>query len=64
MERFQSILLKFGTWASQNKYLSAIKDGFQNFMPFIIIGAVGILWSNVIVNAETGLGAFLVQLWP
>ena len=57
MERFQSILLKFGTWASQNKYLSAIKDGFQNFMPFIIIGAVGILWSNVIVNAETGLGA-------
>ena len=57
MENFQNVLIKMGTYASQNKYLSAIKDGFQDFMPFTIIGAIGILWSNVIVNAETGLGA-------
>ncbi len=57
MEKFQDVLIKFGTWASQNKYLSSIKDAFQNFMPFTIIGAIGILWTNVIVNETTGLGA-------
>ncbi len=57
MEKFQNVLMKVGTWASQNKYLSSIKDAFQSFMPFTIIGAIGILWSNVIVNADTGLGA-------
>lgn len=57
MEKFQNVLMKLGTMTSQNKYLSAIKNGFQNFMPFTIIGAIGILWSNVLVNSQTGLGA-------
>lgn len=57
MDNFQNGLLKLGTMASNNKYLSTIKDAFQEFMPFTIIGAIGVLWSNVLVNDQTGLGA-------
>lgn len=57
MEKLQDILIKFGTIASENKYLKSIKNAFQQFMPFTIIGAVGVLWSNVICNANTGLGS-------
>lgn len=59
MESFQNILMKVGSFAGQNRYLSAIKNAFQTFMPFIIIGAIGVLWSNVVCNDETGLGALL-----
>ena len=34
-----------------------IKDGFQNFMPATVSGAIGVLWTNVLVNESTGLGA-------
>lgn len=57
METFQNVLMKIGIFAGENKYLSSIKNAFQTFMPFIIIGAVGVLWSNVICNDQTGLGA-------
>lgn len=34
-----------------------MKNAFQNYIPFTIAGAVGILWSSVIVNDTSGLGA-------
>ena len=60
MEKFQEIMGVFGTWAQNNKYMTVIKNAFQNFMPFIIIAAVGTLWTSVLVNAKNGLGA----IWP
>ena len=57
MEKFSEVLMRIGNWCSDNKYLSSIANAFQTFMPFIIIGAIGVLWSNVIVNDSTGLGA-------
>jgi len=57
MEKFQEMLMRLGGWAGANKYMSTIKDAFQEFMPFTIIGAIGILWSNVLVNSATGLGS-------
>ena len=57
MDRMADILGRVGTWCGQNKYLSAIKNAFQSFMPLIIAGAVGVLWSNVLVNTDSGLGA-------
>lgn len=57
MERFQNVLAAFGGWAERNKYLSVIKNSFQSFMPFIIMAAVGTLWTGVLVNAKNGLGA-------
>lgn len=60
MEKFQNILAAFGAWADENKYLSVIKKAFQSFMPFIIMGAIGTLWTGVLVNQTNGLGA----IWP
>lgn len=60
MGKFQDSLAAFGAWAENNKYLSVIKNAFQSFMPFIIIAAVGTLWTGVLVNANNGLSA----LWP
>lgn len=41
---------RVGAVCGQNKYLRAITNAFQNFMPATIAGAVGVLWTNVIVN--------------
>ena len=57
MDAFADKLGRVGAWCGQNKYLNAIKNGFQNFMPATISGAVGVLWTNVLVNSQTGLGA-------
>ena len=57
MDAFADKLGRVGAWCGQNKYLNAIKNGFQNFMPATISGAVGVLWTNVLVNSSTGLGA-------
>ena len=42
---------------TQNKYINAIKNVFQNYMPISLTGAVGMLWTNVLVNENGGLGA-------
>lgn len=57
MDGFADTLGRVGAWFGQNKYLGAIKNAFQNFMPATITGAVGVLWTNVLVNESTGLGA-------
>ena len=57
MDAFADKLGAIGAWCGQNKYLGSIKNAFQNFMPATIAGAMGVLWTNVLVNADTGLGA-------
>ena len=58
MDAFADKLGRIGAWCGQNKYLSAIKNAFQNFMPATIAGAVAVLWTCVIVNKDSGLGIF------
>ncbi len=58
MDAFADKLGAVGAWCGQNKYLNAIKNSFQNYMPATISGAVGVLWSNVLVNETSGLGIF------
>ena len=58
MDKMADVLGRAGAWCGQNKYLSAIKNAFQNFMPLTIAGAIGVLWCNVLVNESTGLGIF------
>lgn len=55
-EKAMDVLGKAGMWCSQNKYLNAIKNAFIAYMPATIAGAFGVLWSNVLVNDQTGLG--------
>ena len=57
MDAFADKLGRIGAWCGQNKYLGSIKNAFQNFMPATIAGALGVLWTNVLVNKSTGLGA-------
>ena len=57
MDAFADTLGRVGAAFGQNKYLNAIKNAFQNFMPATITGAIGVLWTNVLVNSSTGLGA-------
>lgn len=54
---FQDILINVGTKLNSNKYLASIRDSFVELMPFTIIGSLAVLWSNVLVNESTGLGA-------
>ena len=58
MDAFADKLGRVGAWCGQNKYLNAIKNAFQNFMPATIAGAVAVLWTCVIVNDTSGLGIF------
>ena len=58
MDAFADKLGVIGAWCGQNKYLSSIKNAFQNFMPATIAGAVAVLWTCVLVNDSTGLGLF------
>ena len=58
MDKMADVLGRVGAWCGQNKYLSAIKNAFQTFMPLTIAGAIGVLWCNVLVNADSGLGLF------
>lgn len=56
MDKVADTLGRVGAWCSQNKYLSSIKNAFQTFMPLTIAGAVGVLWTCVLVNESSGLG--------
>lgn len=62
MDVFADKMGRIGAWCGQNKYLSAVKNAFQNFMPATIAGAVAVLWTCVIVNKDTGLGAFFAPI--
>ena len=43
MDKMADVLGRAGAWCGQNKYLSAIKNAFQNFMPLTIAGAIGVV---------------------
>ena len=53
MDKMADVLGRAGAWCGQNKYLSAIKNAFQNFMPLTIAGAIGVLWCNVLVDRKS-----------
>lgn len=38
MDKMADVLGRVGAWCGQNKYLSAIKNAFQNFIPLTIGG--------------------------
>jgi len=58
MDAFADVMGRVGAWCGQNKYLTAIKNAFQDYMPATISGAVAVLWTSVLVNESTGLGVF------
>ena len=57
MNKLVDVLSWVALRCTQNKYLNAIKNTFQNYMPISLAGAIGMLWTNVLVNENTGLGS-------
>lgn len=57
MNKLVDILSWVALRCTQNKYLNAIKNAFQNYMPISLAGAIGMLWTNVLVNDYGGLGS-------
>ena len=57
MNKLVDILSWVAMRCTQNKYLNAIKNAFQNYMPISLAGAIGMLWTNVLVNENGGLGS-------
>ena len=63
MNKLVDVLSWVALKCTQNKYLNAIKNTFQNYMPISLAGAVGIFWINVLVNDQGGLGTVFHLLW-
>ena len=57
MNKLVDVLSWVALRCTQNKYLNAIKNTFQNYMPISLAGAIGMLWTNVLVNENGGLGS-------
>ncbi len=61
-EKFEDAMLTVAEVVGENKYLSAIKDAFTTFMPFVIIGSMGTLLKTLISSTSTGLAIWIPQL--
>ena len=62
MEKFTNFLGRIGAAAGNNKYLSALKNAFTNYMPATIAGAFAVLINNVIISDTSGLGLIFPQI--
>lgn len=62
MDKLTDGLGHLGAWAGSNKYLSALKNAFQAYMPATIAGAFAVLVNNVIISDTSGLGLVFPQI--
>lgn len=61
-EKFEDVMMRIAEVVGENKYLSAIKDAFTTFMPFVIIGSMGTLLKTLVSSTSTGLAIWIPQL--
>lgn len=62
VDRFSDKLIDIAEKVDDNKYLSAIKNSFTTFLPFVVIGSFANLFSNIICSTEVGLAKFIPAL--
>lgn len=62
MDKMTDVLGRIGAFAGGNKYLSALKNAFQAYMPATIAGAFAVLINNVIISDTSGLGLLFPQI--
>lgn len=55
-------LLDIAGRVDDNKYLSAIKNAFTSFLPFVVIGSFGNLFTTIICSTDFGLAHFIPAL--
>lgn len=57
-EKLEETLVVVAEKIDDNKYLQSIKNAFTTYMPFIIVGSFGTLFSALMSNPRTGLARF------
>ena len=63
MDNFSELLGKITFKVDQNKYLTAIKQTFTIYMPFVIAGSFATLFNALLSSTETGLAQFSALSW-
>lgn len=63
LNQASEVLMTYGGKIGNQRHMAAIRDAFSTFMPFIIIGAVGIAINSIFI-AEWGLIADLAGVEP
>ena len=61
-EKLEDILMTVAEKIDDNRYLQAIKNAFTAYMPFIIVGSFGTLFSALISSPKTGLAQWIPAL--
>src|SRR5699024_327490 len=63
MDNFSELLGKIAFKVDQNKYLTAIKQTFTIYMPFVIAGSFATLFNALLSSTTTGLAQFSALAW-
>ena len=58
-EKFEDALLLVAEKVDGNQYLTAIKNAFTAYMPFIIVGSFATLFNTLICSTSIGLAALI-----
>ena len=61
-EKMEDALITVAEKIDDNKYLQAIKNAFTAYMPFIIVGSFGTLFTALISSPKTGLAQWIPAL--
>lgn len=61
-DKFQDALFLVAEKVDDNQYLSAIKNAFTAYMPFIIVGSFATLLNNLVCSTSIGLAALIPAL--
>lgn len=62
-EKFTVGLSKLAQVIQSNKYLTAIKNAFTSYMPFIIVGSFASLFNIILASPTLGLAQFEILSW-
>lgn len=60
--KIEDVLLLLAEKIDGNKYLGSIKNGFTDFVPFIVVGSFGTLLNSLIANPKSGLAQWIPWL--
>ena len=61
-EKMEDFLVLLAEKIDDNKYLQAIKNAFTIYMPFIIVGSFGTLFTALVSSPKTGLAQWIPSL--
>lgn len=61
-DKFSDSLMVVAEKIEENRFLTAIKNSFSTFLPFIIVASFASLFNTLLCNTEIGLARFIPEL--